>query len=95
MNSPKLTKACLILTLMTGGAMAQTVHLNQNVNADTIANAVSANGSAIVTTGPGQFERFVRDESQCASNEEAMPRYSPSGAYLGQVCEDKSLAGGD
>ena len=54
--------------------------------AKAIAAAVDANGWVVASTGPGTYERFVRDQGQCAGHEEATPTWRASGEYLGLVC---------
>lgn len=57
------------------------------------ANEKGANGAVVAPTGPGTYERFVRNQSECARYEEATPSWSASGQFLGLVCRT-TYAGG-
>ena len=42
--------------------------------------------SAILSTGPGTYDRFVRSQAECGRDEVEIPTWSASGAFLGRTC---------
>jgi hypothetical protein len=52
----------------------------------TLEAGASTPRSGIVSTGPGTYERFVRDQSQCSRDEVEIPTWSASGVFLGRTC---------
>jgi len=83
-----IASSCLVLALTTGAAIAKPIAMPQDVSAAMVQQAEGNTGVALIATGPGTFERFVRDESKCDIGQSAVPDFNASGAYLGLVCED-------
>jgi len=52
----------------------------------TLETGDSSPRSAILSTGPGTYDRFVRDQSQCSRDEVEIPTWSASGVFLGRTC---------
>ena len=43
-------------------------------------------GAVLAPADARNFERFVRDQGECARHEEATPTWSAADVYLGLVC---------
>ena len=83
-----IASSCLVLAVATGGAIAKPIAMPQDVSAAMVQQAEGNSGVALIATGPGTFERFVRDASKCDIGEAAVPDFNANGAYLGLVCEN-------
>jgi hypothetical protein len=89
---------------MLGAVMAVTVLTVSPVFAQSRANTtqiscqvargiVSANGSAVLNTGPNSYDRYVRDQSACFPLQTTRPAWVPSAdtaqCFVGYTCQER------
>ena len=82
-------------SMVSAGAAGAQARANSTVMACNQARAfLSSSGAAILSTGPGTYDRYVRGEGFCAREEMAVPAWvrtrDVAQCFVGYTCESRT-----
>lgn len=75
-----MSKRLLPLTvlLIVAPAVAQAQPNSREMSCAAVAELVQRDGFAVITTGPGVFDRYVKDTGFCAGDQITVPAWVPT-----------------
>jgi hypothetical protein len=90
MNRLGLIVASIMLST---AAMAQPRPMTQEMSCREVNSNVISRGAIVLGTGPNTYDRYVRSQAFCLSNEFARPAWVPTSdtpqCFVGYTCEDE------
>ncbi|WP_319531301.1 hypothetical protein [uncultured Cohaesibacter sp.] len=87
-----LALSLIAVTAVASGAQAMTTNRinSQDLTASQVKELIQKQGSVILSTGAGQYDRYVANSAQCSFGADTMPAFVPTAdsnaAFVGYTC---------